>query len=216
MRFQPPWSGAFRLHTFFRRTPDALPPGDIEAIRSAILGSSLLAESNLTAQFSGTYGFSVTFLREALSDVTDRFPAFAPFLDAALLPGCNAFLLNPLLIQNGRGVDNHLDKSMMYYGAGIDCPIAVSVLYVQVPVQLAGGTLRLYHRGTQVAALEPRPNSLVTFRGDLVHEVVAVEAGAPELSAARISLVVEQYRLPEALLARVPRLELRTREGVVA
>jgi hypothetical protein len=216
MRFQLPWSGAFRLQTFFHRTPDALPPGDIEAIRSAILGSPLLGETNLTPQFSGTYGFSVTFRREALSEVTGRFPAFAPFLDAALLSDCNAFLLNPLLIQNGRGVENHLDKSMMYYGAGIDCPIAVSVLYVQVPGQLAGGTLRLFHRGAQVAVLEPRPNSLVTFRGDLVHEVVAVEAGAPELSAARISLVVEQYRLPEALLARVPRMELRTRAGVVS
>jgi hypothetical protein len=216
MRFQPPWSGAFRLQTFFRRTPEALPPGDLETIRSYILGTTLLGETNLTSQFSGTYGFSVTFRREALSDVKDRFPAFAPFLDAALLPGCNAFLLNPLLIQNGRGVENHLDKSMMFYGAGIDCPIAVSVLYVQVPQQLAGGALRLYHRGRQVAVLEPRPGALVTFRGDLVHEVVAVEAGAPELSAARISLVVEQYRLPEELLARVPEMELRTRAGVVA
>ncbi|WP_375770473.1 2OG-Fe(II) oxygenase [Archangium gephyra] len=216
MRFQPPWGGAFRLQTYFHRTPEALPAGDIEAIRSAILGSSLLGESNLTPQFSGTYGFSVTFRRNALSEVTGRFPAFAPFLDAALLPVCNAFLLNPLLIQNGRGVETHLDKSMMYYGDRMGCPVAVSVLYIQVPEQLAGGELRLYHRGERVAALAPRANSLVTFRGDMAHEVVAVEAGAPELPAARISLVVEQYRLPEELLARVPRMELRTREGAVA
>jgi hypothetical protein len=216
MRFQPPWGGAFRLQTFFHRTPDALPVSATEAIRAAILDSSLLGESNLSSQFSGTYGFSVTFRREALSQVTDRFPAFAPFLQAALLPDCNAFLLNPLLVQNGRGVEAHIDRSMEYYGTGIGCPVAVSVLYVQVPQQLAGGELRLYHRGQQVGALAPLPRSLVTFRGDLTHEVVAVDAGAPELSAARISLVVEQYRVPEALMAKVPSLELRTRTGAQA
>ncbi|MFY0563739.1 2OG-Fe(II) oxygenase [Archangium lansingense] len=216
MRFQPPWGGAFRLQTFVHRTPEALPAGSIESIRSAILGSSLLGETNLSSQFSGTYGFSVTFRREALSEVTGRFPAFAPFLETALLPDCNAFLLNPLLIQNGRGVEAHLDRSMGHYGAGIGCPVAVSVLYVHVPEQLAGGELRLYHRGARVAALAPMARSLVTFRGDLVHEVVAVETGAPELSEARISLVVEQYRLSEALLEKVPQLELRTRTGALA
>ena len=216
MRFQPPWSGAFRLQTFFHRTPEALPASAIEAMRSAILDSSLLGESNLTSLFSGTYGFSVTFRREARGEVTERFPAFAAFLEAALLPGCNAFLLNPLLVHNGRGVAAHLDRSMGSYGAGLGNPVAVSVLYLQVPERLAGGALRLYHRGERVAALVPLARSLVTFRGDLVHEVAPVEAGAPELSAARISLVVEQYRVPEPLLARVPRFELRTRSGVAA
>jgi 2OG-Fe(II) oxygenase superfamily len=213
MHFHLPWSGAFRLQTFFHRTPDALPADATEAIRSAILGSSLLGETNLSEQFSGTYGFSITFRRDALSEVTDRFPTFAPFLQTALLPDCNAFLLNPLLVQNGRGVEAHLDRSMEFYGAGIGCPVAVSVLYVQVPEHLAGGELRLYHRGQRVAALRPLPRSLVTFRGDMVHEVVAVEAGAPVLSAARISLVVEQYRVPETLISKVPAFELRTRTG---
>jgi hypothetical protein len=213
MRFQPPWGGAFRLHTFHHHTPNALPEGTVEAIRSAILGSSLLGETNLTDQFSGTYGFSITFRREGLAELTGRFPAFAPYLETALIPDCNAFLLNPLLIQNGRGVDAHLDRSMEFYGTGIGSPFAVSVLYVQVPEQLAGGELRLYHRGRRVAALKPTPRSLVTFRGDLMHEVMSVQAGAPELSAARISLVVEQYRVPKALLAGVPHFELRTRDG---
>jgi hypothetical protein len=216
MRFQPPWSGAFRLQTFVHRTPEALPAETIEAIRAAILGSPLLGETNLSGQFTGTYGFSITFQREALPEVTARFPAFAPFLEAALLPGCNAFLLNPLLIQNGRGVAAHIDRSLEYCGPSIGCPVAVSVLYVQVPEQLSGGELRLYHRGNRVAALAPMPRSLVTFRGDMVHEVASVDVGAPALSEARISLVVEQYRVPEAQKAGVPRLELRTRAGALA
>jgi hypothetical protein len=216
MSFPPPWGGAFRLQTFVHRTPEALPAETIEAIRAAILGSPLLGESNLSEQFAGTYGFSLTFKREAVPQVTARFPAFAPFLQAALLPGCDAFLLNPLLIQNGRGVAAHIDQSLRLYGADIGCPVAVSVLYVQVPEQLAGGALQLYHRGQQVAALSPMPRSLVTFRGDLVHEVAAVETGAPALSAARISLVIEQYHVPEALKPGVPHFELRTRTGALA
>jgi 2OG-Fe(II) oxygenase superfamily len=215
MRFQPPWGGAFRLQTYVHRKPEALPPETVESIRSAILDSPLLGETNLTGQFSGTYGFSVTFRRDAVSEVTARFPAFAPFLEAALLPDCDAFLLNPLLVQNGRGVTAHIDRSLEFYKAGIGCPVAVSVLYVQVPEQLKGGQLRLYHRGKRVAALEPMPRALVTFRGDMTHEVASVEAGAPGLSAARVSLVVEQYRVPEMLKAWVPRLEVRTRTGVL-
>lgn len=211
MHFQPPWGGLFRLQTFVHRTPEALSAEATEAIRGAILGSSMLDESNLSTQFKGTYGFSITFRREAVAEVKARFPAFAPFLDTALLPGCDAFLLNPLLVHNGRGVATHIDRSLEFYSSSIGCPVAVSVLYVQVPTQLAGGELRLYHRGMRVAALSPQPRSLVTFRGDMVHEVAAVEAGAPELSAARISLVVEQYRVPPALRERVPRFDLRNR-----
>ncbi len=58
MRFQPPWSGAFRLQSYVHRTPEALPADTVEAIRAAILGSPLLAATNLSKQFSGTYGFS--------------------------------------------------------------------------------------------------------------------------------------------------------------
>ena len=211
MSFQPPWDGMFRLQTFVHRRPEALSAEATDAIRGAILGSSMLGESNLSSQFQGTYGFSISFRREAVEEVATRFAAFAPFLEAALLPGCDAFLLNPLLVHNGRGVMAHIDRSLEFYGSSIGCPVAVSVLYVQVPPELSGGELRLYHRGARVAALTPQPRSLVTFRGDLVHEVAPVEAGAPRLSAARISLVVEQYRVPESLRERVPRFELRNR-----
>jgi uncharacterized protein YndB with AHSA1/START domain len=159
MRFQPPWGGAFRLQTFVHQTPEALSAETIESIQSAILDSPLLGGTNLTSQFSGTYGFSISFRREALLEVVGQFPAFAPFLDAVIRPGCNVFLLNPLLIQNGRGVRAHVDGSLKFYSSRMGCPVAVSVLYVQVPPQLAGGELRLYHRGRRVAALTPIPRT---------------------------------------------------------
>ncbi|NNB98705.1 2OG-Fe(II) oxygenase [Corallococcus exiguus] len=216
MRFQPPWGGAFRLDTFFHRTPDVLPEETMASIRSAILGSSLLGESNLSGQFSGTYGFSLTFRRDALPDVHERFPAFAPYLAKTLLPECNAFLLNPLLVGKGRNVAAHIDRSLEFYGPSIGCPVAVSVLYVQVPKELRGGALRLYHRGGRVAELTPHQNALVMFRGDLLHEVEAITSGAESMQESRISLVVEQYRAPVEQLVNVPRFELRTRSGVRA
>jgi hypothetical protein len=217
MRFQPPWSGAFRLQSYVNRTPEALPADTVEAIRAAILGSPLLGESNLSEQFTGTYGFSCVFRRDALPDMKRRFPAFGPFLDAALLPDCNAFLLNPLLVQRGRTVEAHIDRTLSFYGAGYRCPVAVSVLYVQVPEGLEGGELRLYHRGQRVAQLKPMPRSLVTFRGDMVHEVTPVTSGVPGMSTARISLVVEQYRVPADVRVRIPRLDVLTRaQGAAA
>ena len=213
MRFQPPWGGAFRLQTFVHQTPEALSPEQTEAIRTTILGSSLLGESNLSVQFTGTYGFSLMFQREALGEVVERFPAFAPFLDAALLPDSNAFLLNPLLIQSGRTVSPHIDQSLEFYRTHIGCPLAVSVLYVQVPPVLTGGELRLYHRGAHVATVTPRPRVLVRFRGDVVHEVTRVGTDDASLPAARISLVIEQYRVADAVRAKMPRLELRDKAG---
>ncbi|KFE66752.1 2OG-Fe(II) oxygenase [Hyalangium minutum] len=216
MPFHPPWSGAFRLQTFVHRKPEALPVETVEAIRAAILGSPLMGDTTLNDAFSGTYGFSFIFQREALSQVTARFPAFVPYFEAVLLPDCNAFLLNPLLIQNGRGVNAHLDQSLGVYGSSYSCPTAVSVLYVQVPEDLSGGQLRLFHRGKEVAAVSPRPRTLVTFRGDLVHEVAPVAAGAPVLSSARISLVLEQYRVRPAQLARMPFMAQQSRAGASA
>jgi hypothetical protein len=216
MRFQPPWGGAFRLDTFFHRTPEALPEETTERIRSAILDSPLLGESNLSGQFSGTYGFSLTFRREALPNVEALFPAFAPFLAKTVLPECNAFLLNPLLVGQGRNVGAHVDRSLEFYGPHIGCPVAVSVLYVQVPKELRGGNLKLYHRGARVAELVPQQRALVMFRGDLLHEVEPITSGGQAMGDTRISLVVEQYRAPEAELVNVPRFEVRTRAGVRA
>lgn len=216
MPFHPPWSGAFRLQSFVHRKPEALSAEAVEALRAAILSSSLMGDTTLNSAFAGTYGFSMAFRRESLSQVTARFPAFGPFFDAVLLPDSNAFLLNPLLIQNGRGVNAHLDQSLSFYGSSRSCPISVSVLYVQVPEGLSGGELRLYHRGKQVEVVQPRPRTLVTFRGDLVHDVAPVAAGAPVLSSARISLVLEQYRVSPDQMAWIPLMDLRSRSEASA
>ena len=46
--------------------------------------------------------------------------------------------------------------------------------------------------------------------------VTPVEAGAPDIYEARLSLVVEQYRLTDAQLERVPAMKIGTRRETVA
>ena len=188
----------YRLH---RRAPDAAAR---LAARDAVLDAPYMSSNNLNARFAGTYGFSVVFRREGLPKVLERFPAFAPFFAAALEARCNAFFCNPLLIADGAGVQPHVDMSMQTYAPACGPPAAVSVWYLQVPPGLVGGALKLYRGLRPIAELTPREGTLLTFRGDLRHEVARVTGGAPTIYDARLSLVVEQYRLPAEALAGVP------------
>ena len=89
--------------------------------------------NNLNRDFVKTKGFSVVFQRDGLSIVEQKFPFFKPYLDLAIQPDCNAFYLNPLLLEEGSRVDPHIDRSLRSYYKTIDSPFLVSVLYVRVP-----------------------------------------------------------------------------------
>jgi hypothetical protein len=200
--------GRFR---HYRRQSAALEPAALAALRQAILESPLMAASNLNHRFAGTYGFSLAFRRDHLPEVLAQFPAFGPFLERALRPDCNAFFLNPLSITNGAGVAPHVDLSLASTVPGVRTPRYVSVLYLEVPPGLDGGELRLYEGVRHKATVTPREGSLVTFRGDMRHEVSPVRTGAPEIYEARLSLVVEQYQLTDVQLEHLPALRIGTR-----
>lgn len=195
----------------YTRRAEALAEREVAAIREAVLTSPYMSVNNLNMRFSGTYGFSVVFRRDTLAQVIAAFPAFAPYLRQALRDDCNAFFLNPLLIADGAGVMPHHDFSLNTYVAEVPAPKAVSVLYVDVPAGMVGGALRLYQGDRLLRDLPPRPRALITFRGDLRHEVTPVTAGAPTIYDARLSLVVEQYRLSDSQLSRVPAMHVGTR-----
>lgn len=186
--------GAARYYRLLADAPDAAAR---LAARDAILDSPYMSTNNLNERFKGTYGFSVVFRREGLSEVRERFPAFAPFLDRVLVDGCNAFFLNPLLVADGGAVAPHVDLSLQTYVPDVTPPYCVSVWYVAVPPGLTGGALRLYRELRQVAELPPQEGRLLSFKGDLRHDVAPVTGGAPGIYDARLSLVVEQYRVPD-------------------
>ena len=180
-------------------------------MRDAILDSPLMALNNLNQRFSGTYGFSVAFRRETVSEVLRQFPSFGPFFDVALRRDCNAFFLNPLLVIDGTEVAPHQDFSLHSYCASAPFPCSVSALYLEVPSELVGGALRLYRDKRLLASIVPVERALISFRGDLRHAVEAVRSGAPHVRCARLSLIIEQYRLGRKDLATIPDCHISTR-----
>ena len=183
----------------------------LNELQGQIFTCPFFAVNNLNRDFVGTKGFSIAFRRSHIETVIDHFPYFKPYLDRALQPDCNAFYLNPLLLQSGSRVDPHIDRSLRSYCKTIDPPTVVSVLYINVPNDLVGGELILRSHKHQVGKITPQANTLVFFQGDLTHSVNAVVS-----SSLRLSLVCEQYNLEEAGLQDIPEFKLESRANMKA
>lgn len=165
----------------------------------------LLSGTTLNARFSGTEGFSIALTRSGLPRLEQSFPLFHQFLETTTPDRCNAFFINPLCIAKGAHVAPHVDRSLNSWTRPElpPFPVKVSVLYLDVPPDLEGGSLVLYpplsalHRKPTIT---PKTGLLFEFRGDLRHEVAAViQAQTP-----RVSLVMEHYEMPAYLLRKIP------------
>ena len=192
--------------SYYRQKPNAFAASYLDDLRGGLLDCPYFAVNNLNRDFVGTKGFSVVFQRSHLETVAQKFPFFEPYLDLALEPDCNAFYLNPLLLQEGSRVDPHIDRSLRSYCKTINPPDSVSVLYVQVPPALQGGELVLRDHKRQVGQVKPQVNLLIHFQGDLTHSVNAVK-----VPGTRLSLVCEQYNLDESELREIPEFTLESR-----
>lgn len=188
------------------RVANAFPPPYLGSLRRAIRASPYFTVNTLNRDFVATRGFSVVFRRSALEEVQHAFPFFAPYLERALRPDANAFYLNPLELQRGSRVDPHVDRSLRAYCPTVEPPAAVSVLYIEVPAGLVGGALVLRRGRKHLARIVPAENTLLVFEGDLTHAIEPVES-----ATARLSLVCEQYCLPDAELERIPDLAIESR-----
>jgi hypothetical protein len=138
--------------------------------------------------------------------VERQFPFFKRYLDLALQSDCNAFYLNPLLLQQGSRVDPHIDRSLRSYCKTVHPPNVVSVLYIQVPVHLQGGELILQHRKQRVGQIQPQANLLLYFQGDLTHSINSMQTAGD-----RLSLVCEQYNLSDDELQDIPEFTVESR-----
>ncbi|MGL5080693.1 MAG: 2OG-Fe(II) oxygenase [Microcoleaceae cyanobacterium] len=197
--------------SYFQRYPTAFSERYLSKLREKILACPYLATNNLNRDFIGTKGFSIVFQRSHLSQVEQQFPFFQPYLERALEPSCNAFYLNPLILQAGSRVDPHIDRSLRSYCKTIEPPLRVSVLYVEVPEGMEGGELVLRNHRQQVGQIKPQTNLLVSFQGDLTHAVNEVRT-----PGRRLSLVCEQYCLSEEELQEIPELTIESRATVRA
>ncbi len=192
--------------SYYRHHPNAFPLTYLDDLRRDILACPYFAINNLNRDFVNTKGFSIAFQRSRLETVAQKFPFFKLYLDLALESTCNAFYLNPLLLQEGSRVDPHIDRSLRSYCKTINPPDSVSVLYVQVPSQMQGGELVLRNHKRQVGQVKPQENLLIHFQGDLTHSVNAVK-----VPGRRLSLVCEQYNLDESELRDIPEFTIESR-----
>lgn len=192
--------------SYYHRHSNVFPDAYLTDLRGEVLACPYFAVNNLNRDFVGTKGFSVVFQRSGLGEVERQFPFFKPYLDRALQSSCNAFYLNPLLLQAGSRVDPHIDRSLRSYCKTVEPPVWVSVLYVQVPPDLRGGELVLRRQKQQVGQIKPQVNTLVYFQGDLTHSVNAVQT-----TGSRLSLVCEQYNLSDAELDDIPAFTVESR-----
>jgi 2OG-Fe(II) oxygenase superfamily len=191
---------------YYYQQPNAFSIDYLNDLRGSILACPYFTVNNLNRDFVNTKGFSIVFQRSQLAEVARQFPFFKPYLDLALQPDCNAFYLNPLLLQEGSRVDPHIDRSLRSYCKTIDPPAIVSVLYVQVPSPLQGGELVLRNHKQQVGQVKPQANTLLYFQGNLTHSVNAMK-----VPGNRLSLVCEQYCLSDDELQDIPAFTVESR-----
>ena len=191
---------------YYSQHPQSFSLTYLRELQGQILACPYFSVNNLNRDFVNTKGFSVVFRRSHLTTVEQKFPYFKPYLDRALLPECNAFYLNPLLLKAGSKVDPHIDRSLRSYCKTISPPLSVSVLYVQVPSDLMGGALILRSPKRQVGKIQPQANTLLYFQGDLTHSVNPVTS-----TGIRLSLVCEQYNLEDSQLEEIPSFQIESR-----
>jgi hypothetical protein len=198
------------LKRCYSRKPYAFSAAYLETLRQEILNSPYLASSQLSDGFIGTQGFSVVFKRSGIAIVEQQFPYLKLYLDKALKSACNAFYLNPLVLEGNSQVNPHVDCSLSSYEMQWMHPQLVSVLYVSVPADLQGGQLVLQDREEHTWQIEPEQNTLLYFLGWVLHSVTPTHT-----SSKRISLVCEQYHLSDDRLAKIPDFEIKSGNGHV-
>lgn len=211
--------------TEYRRIAKALPEPQFLALRAALMGSPFVSKSQLNGAFRTSRGFGVAFTAAGRAKVLEQHPELEPFFALAIdrlpekqlqafwsrarVPRPNAWYLNLLLVGSEGGVAPHIDATLSA-AAGVTeaTPRVVSVLYLQVPA-CGGGELVLAREKKLRGVVHPVERTLLHFRGDLEHQVRALEQ-APK-DAARASLVLEQYHFADEALARLPAYRLDSR-----
>jgi hypothetical protein len=188
------------------QTPDAFAPSYLASLRRQILACRHFTTNTLNRDFVATKGFSIVFRRGTLPRVAREFPYFQPYLERALSEECNAFYLNPLMLERGSRVDPHIDRSLRSYCKTVTTPLVVSVLYIEISLDLRGGELVLRRGSRHLARIRPVANTLVSFAGDLTHSIERVEG-----EGSRLSLVCEQYALTPQELEQIPELAVESR-----
>tara|TARA_B100000513_G_scaffold144498_1_gene66530 strand:- start:2468 stop:3400 length:933 start_codon:yes stop_codon:yes gene_type:complete len=204
----------------YEQTRELMDPAVLESLRVEALSHA--DQTVLSGAFSETQGIVLRFNRDGLRNLSaSRWSGLMPFFEAAAEREMNAFVLNVLIVPDGRSVKTHLDNTVAIKSPNNHIAHCVTVLYLQIPLGMRGGQLELFENsrkeswsnplsGDPDATLTPQVNTLVKFRGDAWHRISMMRSadGRP-----RISLVLEQYSIPEEVYAQTTRFSEKKLEA---
>lgn len=170
-----------------------------------IMNHQLIGNSILSTSFSSSYGFVIRFNKYSKFDFEhskyDLKKLFDVF-ERIRVPGTNAYVCNPLILEKNKSVGYHYDNTLgikTFFGASV-LPICVTVIYLQLPKNFTGGELCLCDfEKTYTTEEAPVVGKKLVFRGDMCH---AVNEFQTDEDTKRVSLVFEQYRIPEIDLCK--------------
>src|SRR3712207_7113321 len=74
-----------------------------------------------------------------------------------------------------RSVERHADFSLRSYVEGVENPAFVSVLYIQVPVGMSGGELRLYRPDDSIIATDRKSTRLNSSHANISYAVFCLK-----------------------------------------
>lgn len=174
-----------------------------------------LEENPLSDNFYRTKGKIITFNIEEMMDVLTKnnMEFFTPFIKDLLLPEATDFVFNILEINPMKISEREKSSPKMSVGYHMDntcelnkdrewkqlLPCSVCVYYFDCPKNIKNGKLILRDFCTKkiIKKIVPKKNRLVEFKGNLYHGIETMYNLDENDDTKRISLVLEQYVVPE-------------------
>lgn len=169
---------------------------ECRSLTEYITNHELVDKTDLNDMFSSSYGFSIKFNMYSKYDFLYSKYNLKKLYDIFVRirePGTNAYICNPLILEKSKSIGYHYDDTI-----GFARPVCVTVLYLDAPSDMTGGEFCIRdHSHTIVHDVEV--GQKLTFRGDMCHMVRPYETNE---NKRRVSLVFEQYNIPEIDLCK--------------
>jgi len=190
-------------------------------IKHSLLNKSLLNSIN----FESSYSFSIRFNKYSKSEFLKSEHNLKPIYDIferIKQPNTNAYIFNPLILEGLNIFDTKTNDIGYHYDDTLDLcddfgktylPVCTTILYIEAPDIFIGGTLEMHDFGffechcPSILKIKPEIGKRVVFRGDMRHCVRSMYSSE---CTKRISLVYEQYNIPED---RLKESEFKIRSG---
>jgi hypothetical protein len=178
-----------------------LSPNECENLKKYILNHELLKhnwDNSYVIRFNTNENSKKMFLHHNLGTIYKIFENIKQ-------PGTNAYIVNTAILDNSNNktgkhndIKFHCDDTIEikdFMGRFI-MPVCTTVLYISIPENYTGGNLILkpFASKNNEKVYKPKQGRKLTFRGDMNH---CVEPFFCDYTTKRISLVFEQYKIPD-------------------